>query len=539
MFADSLRATLTLTIDGGDFEIPASSISSMSLDLELWGGSADVEFWCVDDTGVGGERSDDLFEPFVGSALIEVSLSVASVYLERTIEQPPPAIEFRGVVTKRSLAEEHSASLPVYRWYSIRVEDPAAAVWKQHYPTELVTETSIKKLVEAHRGERFEVDFDWPRVDVTMPFAFLALGCDGNSASFYDFLIAWVRQHDGHWLFDGVEKTYGLCEKKSADGTPGNLALEDVAEVRIDLNEPVRFEPHILNSFVDGIKNETVSNTDANSGMRRDHLVWEAVAADFDERKTLETQRVRTPLHGLHVAFSAWPKEAVQPGSLVTMAGGEWSPAAYHHDLEYRAIGLRLRAVAVETEVDRNRGDEVAGFSIEFQVSLEASADETPRLPVSEEPGYPALVEGVIVSDQGAEDQETWEVYEASGSAVPQYRVRVPLWDDQVVGVDLRPDLFSGHFWHPAYKGERVLLAFWFDAVRIERFVDWRAGARGPQEEQGNRLMMGKNESDFSRMSHSYVDAKPVFSIERRLEKDVGLIRVEEGTMTLRIEEES
>ena len=43
------------------------------------------------------------------------------------------------------------------------------------------------------------------------------------------------------------------------------------------------------------------------------------------------------------------------------------------------------------------------------------------------------------------------------------------------IRVSAEPNHFSGHFYFPLYKGERVLLDMFFQRASIARYLDWRA----------------------------------------------------------------
>ena len=101
------------------------------------------------------------------------------------------------------------------------------------------------------------------------------------------------------------------------------------------------------------------------------------------------------------------------------------------------------------------------------------------------------------------------------------------------------PGQFPGHFYFPAYKDERVLLALDHDRAWIKRFLDWRPGARLPAEGQGNHLLLGKKDGDQTSIRHLYESAKPVLAIERTMAKDTQLIEVKEGTILIRTEEKT
>ena len=73
----------------------------------------------------------------------------------------------------------------------------------------------------------------------------------------------------------------------------------------------------------------------------------------------------------------------------------------------------------------------------------------------------------------------------------------------------------------------------------IERFLDFRPEARLPMDGQGNHLLLGKSEKSFTSVQHRYDENKPVFHIQRKNDKDTAIIQISEGSLLLRVKQES
>src|SRR5262249_55299655 len=151
--------------------------------------------------------------------------------------------------------------------------------------------------------------------------------------------------------------------------------------------------------------------------------------------------------------------------------------------------------------------------------------------------------------DDGDEEQEkppeeTYQIYTDSTTSLDQYKVAIPLFPTKSEGegeegggaggggaggggggeegesdpgksvvIPFLPTTFPGHFYCPAYKKERVLVALSFRSAEIVQYLDWRAGARLPADGQGDHLLLGKKDKDQTSLSHTYVDAKPVVTL--------------------------
>jgi hypothetical protein len=179
-----------------------------------------------------------------------------------------------------------------------------------------------------------------------------------------------------------------------------------------------------------------------------------------------------------------------------------------------------------------------AGYNIEMRSHLELESERWVSLPPFKPPPFPIYVEGKIVSEQGAKEAETYQIYQDKETSLDQYKVAIPLWKNQEVVVPFEPNFFTGHFYFPDYKEARVLVALDLHNGRIERFLDWRAGARLPMDTQGNHILLGKTDKSQTSVQHVYVDDKPVLHVKRTSEKDTEMIKMVEGSLILETKEE-
>ncbi|NPC68684.1 hypothetical protein HPP05_02845, partial [Corallococcus exiguus] len=141
-----------------------------------------------------------------------------------------------------------------------------------------------------------------------------------------------------------------------------------------------------------------------------------------------------------------------------------------------------------------------------------------------------------VVSEEGGDPDRTYQIRQDDETSVESYRVKLPLWDKEVL-VPYEPHQQPGHFYFPMDKGTRVLVSLGYQHARMDRFLEWRPGARLPKESQGNHLLLGKTDKSETSIQHLYQDSKPMLRIQRTLEKDTQLIEVTEGRMFLRVQE--
>ncbi len=540
MFLQDLVAKLTLTIEGASHEVPGGQIRFFDLDVRNWGFDAEVEFFLSNVDG-----ADSLFSDFSGKKLIEASFQVEARY--KPSSSPPDPLKLQGIVTEKGVRErvfEGVEGRPVLeRTYWIRFSDPAQVIWRQHFPCDLKVDSTMQALVDAHKGAKISIAYDWPAMTATHKILFIGLGADGNEASFYDFLLWFVRREGGVFSYDAAANAYKLSATKPAAGTAAKLAARDVSRVEAIFPETRRHTVHVLNASTEHKKDETIQNSDAVTGCRLDVLARTSVAAHFDARKTVETGKFFQREPELALVFRRFPTITFAPGTLVDFSSPTWSDAVFHKSGTWRVRELRVEASAdrperASEEETAPTGQIFERYRIDCRALLEKKEEKHVSLPPFRMPRWPVLLEGKVVSEQGQEAEETYQIYTDSSTSVDQYKVKVPLFSDAVVAVDYNPNLLPGHFYFPAFKNARVLLSMEFQQAWIKRYLEWRPGARLPMDGQGNHLLVGISDKSQTSISHAYVDNKPVLSVKRLLQKDTELIKMEEGILLLQTREE-
>ncbi len=536
-----LDASLTLTIDGTAHTIACSQVKRVAVDLWSYGFEAEVEF-CTSPHHV----EDALFEAFTTPALVEAALSLANARLPAGSTVDPVALS--GIVTHKEWAEQTGEEVvsgrPVlHRRYTIRFADAARVLWRQHHPCELHVDKTLADVIDAQKGEKVTITYDWAGVlDATRPLVFLPLGTREGVASFYDFVCWFTATRDGVLTYDSRTDAYALSGAKAASGTAVPLVPTEVAAVRVEVAAPPRASAVILNSSIAiAAKTAATANPNEVAGIRRDFLVREPVSADVDARATLEEKRLVTRGHEVVVRFAAAPTVTLLPGALVDFSDAGFGTAMFTSGNTYRVRSLSLRAASSDQEPALPDAAPRA-FVAAIEARLELQAEAFAPLPPFVAPRWPALVEGTIVSEQGDEPEETWQAYTDSTTSLDRYKVKVPLYSgeaDAFVYAPFVPGGMPGHLFFPAYKGATVLLAFQLFAVTIERFLDWRAGGRLPLDGQGNHILVGKTQTNRTSLSHTYVEQKPVLLVSRLNDKDTQTIELKDGTITIRTKEEA
>jgi hypothetical protein len=540
MFKDALEMKLELTIEGETFKIPGANIKFLDINAHPYGFTARLSFWVS-----AVKTQDEIFSSFTTKDLIQVKLDV-----EPHFKPPDSSIEsmtLQGYVQDKALLKEltieniHLRTDPVlFRLYQIDFADPAFVLWRQHFPCDLQIDGSVKDLIEANKSTWINLTCDWDKLDATFAINTLSPGPPENGASFYDFILWFTASNNGVFSYDGKKNQYTLAGKKTQDGTAIVISELEVEDHVIEFPETVRYKDRFLNAFVDNPNKNEISRDEAKNGIRHDILLREPITSDFDNAVSLEAGKPKVREHEIFLTHQRYPQITYHPGIFVKFTGGLWSTKTFIYGKEYRIRDMVLTASAFDQGPDADHNMPYSQYNMELHSRLELKSDEASNLPPFIPPVYPIYVEGKIVSEQGQEKDETYQIYQHPQSNLDQYRVKIPLFDNKQVVAQYEPLFTPGHFYFPAYKDEKVLVALDFHAARIVGFLDWRAGGRLPMDSQGNHILLGKsaNKNNTS-ISHVYVDNKPQLNMKRTSSNDTEIIQLHEGTIILQTKEEN
>lgn len=539
---ERLTVTVELTLGGKTHAIPGGNVRALSLEMWSWGVEGWVEFVIQDDQGRGGKLRDDILADFQKPDLAEVAVSLAPARLETETDPADATLRTGGVVLERRLREDvHEDALdakaPLSRRYRVRFVDPARALWRQHFPCDLFTKRSFKDVIEAHKGDKARLTYDLEAITAEVPLVFFHLDPD-EGASFYDLVMWYLRERQGVFTYDHVERTYAITKVKDPSGAAAELNADEVAATTSIFPEVPRHKPRVRCSFTAAPRTDPGDNPNASGGVFRDVLVRTPIAKEVDARVALEKARPLLPGREVEVSFRRFPTIAMAPGSLVSITpeGGHVAALLLAKD-PWRVHRLSLDARAPDQGAEATYGEQAVVVDLSVTAWLEAKDEPRQRLPPFVVPAFPGHLEGTVVSAVGPDADITYEMDQDQDSSVERYKVTIPLFADQQIFAPYEPASGSGTLYLPLYKGERVLCAFDFDRAWVERLLDWRADARVPQDGQGQHLFLGKSAKSNTSMRHDYESDKPVLRLLRTSDKDTVLLRMEEGRLTLKVEE--
>lgn len=535
MFINRLNLTLTLKIKGKSHVVPAGNIKNFDFRLKAYGFEASADFWLVSQKT---ESEDKLYASFIKNDLIEVA-----VKLDRTFEKvgsKTDALEFTGLVEDKTLQERAFYDLngaPIlHRRYAITFRDPAAVLWSQHRPVQVYADQTLKKVIDDHKPQALKLKHDWTASTTKYPVLSLGMGADPDGGTFYDYL-SWLGAQQSLGLFLDLKKQqYTLSDKKPVATKSLPLPEDDVELIEIKFPATPRHMVKVLNGYSEAsTKTKDVANKQGFSKVRQDRLMLAPVASDLTKRVKSEKANLCIPEAELLIEFGRFPSVSVRPNLVYDFTDG-WSDRVFSRKGKYRLRWLNIVAHAENQGATDDSDNDSNAYQLEVTGLLEPKAITTFDRPEYQRPHWPFFVEGKVVSTVGKKEELTYQANKDKTTSLDFYKVLIPLWKQTVIA-PYNPGFASGHFYFPAYKDERVLLALEHDKAWIKRYIDWRPGARLPAEGQGNHLLLGKKDEDQTSIRHDYKSAKPVLTIERTMAKDTQIISVSEGTIRLETKE--
>lgn len=544
---DRLKIELSLTISGKEYKIAGGNIQNLELALRSYGFSGQLDFFVINDKDQGGKSEDKLNADFIKTDLIAVKLKVRAVYPDHEIDAAAEPLFLSGLVLDKAYSElvykEVKGDAVLVRQYFIRFIDPARHLWRQHFPCELFTKKTMKDVIEAQKPDPIKLTYNWPELTTQRPLLFLGHDPSASQASFYDFLIWFIDTRGGAFWFDYAKQSYEFNADKPVSGNKVKLYTEDVASFRLFFPEVVRHKVKIHNSYTESAVTKEIDQDAKLAPLYQAYLLDTPVSAQVDERETLEKARLIIRQSELEILHARVPADPIAPGDFIDFTNsGYWAKVTKTLPKPIQGQTLRvtefdLYASAIDQRPDAHAGEATNSYTFKARTRLEQKTEKHVKLPAYIRPSYPRHIEGKIVSEVGADDELTYQIYTDPDTSVEQYKVKIPLFANQEIFVPFNPNLFPGHYYFPAYKTQRVLIALDFQTAWLKRFLDWRPEGRLPADTQGNHLLLGKKPASSTSLKHVYGEDKPEFQILRTHEKDVQTIHIKEGYMLIEVKE--
>ncbi len=529
MFDETLDLSLRLTLGSNTVDVRGGNLKNVRVDLHTWGWQAEVELFVYT-----GDDTDTLLSQFCAQNLIQAQLDMQGVYNLPT--PAPEVLSLKGPVSSKSLCEIYhpgpQATSLACRRYRLCFADPAQALWSQHHPILLAAEKKLSELISKQTVLGMDIDVSWKPLNIEHPVTCLHLQ---KPVSFYDFICWLADKYAGALFFDYPTRAYLLSDIKPDPTLPGFVDPREIASIDVAIGAIPRATRHVLNSYADKPKDETIEQLQAVEPIRADTLLRTPLPAVVARRKTVEKHRLALPEPALELTCSRYPTVTWLPGSLLRFEKSTWSTRAHAWGSAYRVTRAQLK---VEAKDPGDRPEDRVACRMELLLQTEHEDDTRRHLPAFRTPQWPAVVEGRIVSDTGEDDDRSWQTYPDSQTSLEQYKLDIPLWNVQIVA-PFEPHIFPGQIYFPLFKHQRVLVALDFLAARILRHLDWGADVRTPVTGQGHHILMGANATSETSLKHEYASDQPRFELKRVFGQDTEMVAVEEGVLCITTAEDS
>ncbi len=543
---DRLKIELDLKIGFTTHSIRGADVKNLELCARSYGFVGRLDFYVHDDKQSGGKEKDEIYSGFIKDDLIQVTLKVRAIYPDHKIDDSADPLTVKGLVTDRAFSiipyRTAKGAPALANKYTIRFVDPAQHLWQQHYPCTLYTQKTLKQVIDEQKSDKISIDYKWAELTKQRKLIFLGHEPGSGQASFYDFILWLVDSNGAAMWYDYRSQKLVFDEELPMMPHSAKLYHEDIGDFCIVFPEVARHKVKILNSYTESPAEKEIDSDPKETPIHQDYLLATPVSAQVTAREKLEKSRLKIRKSELVARLLRFPADPVVPGDLIELKADYWSKAVKTlpkpvSDKKMRVRELRFAAKAVDQGPDADHGLEHTLYDFEGDIVFAQKDDKHILLPPYLPPPYPRYIEGKIVSETGADDELTYQIYTDKDTSVEQYKIKIPLWKNQEIFVPFNPNLFPGHYFYPAYKHQRVLVAVDFDRAWLKRYLDWRPEGRLALDTQGDHILVGKKPSSSTSVKHVYGEDKPEFQILRTHEKDVQTIHIKEGYMLIEVKE--
>ncbi len=539
-FEQALTVEPVVIIAGRRHVVEARDVRSVELELRQAGFSGSVEFVRRDDAAYGGAYEDRLAQTFWDPQELEVELSVTPARLAPGASAEASRVSLRGRGERRGLLEqpvEREGRPMLERRYRVEFGDAARVLWSQHFPCELLTGKSLLEVVQAQATQDVRVDSSWEVATTTQRQWFLHLPEHAGS-SFYDFLSWYLDGRGGGLSYDYAKGSYELVATPDVSHPAKSLNGDDFSEVRIDWREPPRARPRVRCASATASSTLAVERDHVLTPLARDSLTRTPIRARQSARADDEKLRNELPKPWATVVCRRYPSVALLPGARVScVSEGLFSDASALVQSEWLVRSVRLRAVALSGPKETSPVLGAAPLTIDLSVALGQIGDRTMSGWDFVSPRYPGYVEGVVVSHEGADTEETWDARRDDDTALDEVEVEIPLFEESVF-CPFEPGTSPASVFSPHCRGEPVLLALDLDESTIVRSLSWRRRVALAEGAQGEGVIFGRSEDNCTKLSHVYEGAVPVLGLERVNDKDHVTLTMSEGKLVIGVMEE-
>jgi len=537
LFTDNVEGHVDIKFSSKSYKVPAGNIVSLNLQLWTWGYEGTLVF------SVNSQKTpDDVFETFQEMKPIKLTFSLQAGLDEEQDDTLIP-LDIEAWVYEKGIEEEGSQESRyidrvIIRYYTLHFKDPARLFWRQHHLEKLYIDSDFKTIINEQVVEQISVTCDGPFLEKKHKQILVSVGLrTKNQASFYDYIIWLVKENNGLFYYDYTKKNYVISEKAPKSEQNIDLSLQSLHNYKVIFPEISYSDYKIQNAYVKDSSAEKGENENKISPLTQDFIgIWD-LPADFKDSATLFQSIHTQEQPSIQFNFRKIPLEICVPWNTVKCIEKQWSKGAYPTGKKYIVRSMSLEMNSKKEGMEDNM-DKKKVFECRCYALAQSPEELTYQYPSYIKPEYPLQVEGEVFSDQGEEENLTYNMVEDGDTSVKYYEVEIPVFEKLKVRVPYLPVNMNGQFYFPPYKKQQVLLAIWHYTSDIISYLDWRKNAPLAMDTQGNQIVLGQSEKNRTTIKHSYADNKPQLEINRLLEKDTQTITLGEGIIILHTKED-
>ncbi len=525
-FDTALDAMLELEADGKKCEIFSGNLEEIKIELSPYSFEVKVCFSAYD--------HDDLLSLLANPKILHATL------ITKLPDSDNVMIQLKGA--KKSVEVKfHEKGLGLYEIVFI---DYATKTWGEHITKNIYVDKTMKDVIEQEKNPLISIKYDWDQLNKSFPL--LAYSLDKN-VSFYSFLMWYCHLYNGLFEIDYKSQSYLIRGKKDADSEVIKVAEWDVTPALCKYPEPSRSTQRIIKLSADSLDQNDIENPHAIPSVREDIFddAGNILFPDQFPQNTLSTKEpgetsIQFSMKKLPSDFSL---DKLYPGTLFEILGdetrgGEWCDFSPIAGQTFRITNVSIRATRTTGPEESQRF--VQPYNLEVSLIAESKDETYVQRPPFQSPVYPFNLPGMIVSEKGDKEQTTMNLMDNDHYPNGHYHVLVKLEkENKKVIIPFHPDMLSGQFYFPHRKEQKVDIAFYFQAAKIEKVIDLEPHARAPKEEQVNQIILGSNGQDnLTKIEHLFRDGKDsVLRVLLALANKLRVLEIEEKFMRLALED--
>ncbi|MBL9041181.1 MAG: hypothetical protein JNM83_06245 [Myxococcales bacterium] len=443
-----------------------------------------------------------------------------------------------GVITSHTVSEhtsyEASDIIVSFREYCIEFGDPAQALWKEHFPIALYTNSSVSDVIKKNANLLINIKVKSSQLSQTQDQIFLSLNKQNRQAeraSFYDWLIWRLDQTDHTLSYDYSQNIYQVFERPKRP-KPFQVFAADIAKIITTRPLGRFYQETLMNDSARIATTQPILNLLALSPLRQDRWFHTPTPLEFATEYAKRFASFKQPSPSFVLYFKRFPSRPFPPGVGIDF---HLDPIDFpNHKFVIpkdakktnRVTRMQLQIETTESDVlPRFKGRSTGMFRCSLGVHLQSGRDAEPRLPTYTQPSYPMEVEGIVYTMIGMPGTQVWENQTDLLTGQQYYVIQLPVFGCQQVKTPFVPNQQPGQFFFPAYRKERVLVQLYYDRSELARYLDWRPMNTLPSQIQGNQLMLGQDFTNGAKHTLIYGGDVPEYIIQRQRYSSVQFIR--------------